>query len=101
MKELKKNPALENAKPKEASQVQQSVHQSVKKSVIPQPPPPFEEKKIEKIELAIKQSQFKPFLPKPTKLISYEKVQMTMEANKCLENALSELSFDRFKHARD
>lgn len=77
------------------------MQQSVKKSVIPQPPPPFEEKKIEKIESAIKQSQFKPFLPKPTKVISYEKVQMQMEANKALENAISELSFDRFKHARD
>jgi len=68
---------------------QQPVQQSVKKSVIPQPPPPFEEKKIEKIESAIKASQFKPFLPKPTKVISYDKIQMSMEANKSLENALS------------
>lgn len=43
MKELKKNPALEHAKPNE-------VTQSVKKSVLPTPPPVFkEEKKIEKI----------------------------------------------------
>jgi hypothetical protein len=43
MKELKKNPGLENANPKE-------VAQSVKPTVLPPPPPPFkEEKKIEKI----------------------------------------------------
>jgi hypothetical protein len=79
------------------------VPKSVLKSQLPPPPPPpaFKEvSKIEKIEEAIAKSQFKP-LPKPTKLISYDKIQMQMEANRSLENALSELSFDRFKHARD
>ena len=43
MKEIKKNPAIEQAKPAE-------VAQSVKKSMLPPPPPVFkEEKKIEKI----------------------------------------------------
>lgn len=69
MKELKKNPALENANPVE-----------VKKSIAPGtqlPPPPVfkEEKKIEKIEEEIKKSQFKP-LPKASKLISFDKIQM-------------------------
>ena len=93
MKELKKNPALENASPEE-----------VKKSVVPEmppPPPPFQEpKKIEVIEAEIKKSMFKP-LPKPSNLISFDKIQMQLEANKALENAVSELSFDRFKYARD
>ena len=72
MKELKKNPTLENKKPEEVSQ-------SVKKSEVPAPPPPpvFEERKIEKIEEQIKKSHFKP-LPKPTKLISFDKIQMQM-----------------------
>ena len=52
------------------------------------------------IEEAIKKSHFKP-LHKPSKLISYDKIQMQLEANKALENAISELSFDRFKYARD
>ena len=96
MKELKKNPALENATPEE-----------VKKSVVPDlPPPPAppafsnEPKKMEVIEDQIKKSHFKP-LPKPSKLISYDRIQMQLEANKALENAVSELSFDRFKYARD
>ena len=71
MKEIKRNPAIENAQPQE-------VAQSVKKSVLPTPPPVFkEEKKIEKIEEQIKKSAFKP-LPKPSKLISYDKIQMQM-----------------------
>lgn len=77
MKEIKKNPAIETAQP-------QQVAESVKKSVLPTPPPVFkEEKKIEKIEEQIKKSQFKP-LPKPSKLISFDKIQMQMEANRCL-----------------
>jgi hypothetical protein len=78
MKELKKNPALENASPAE-----------VKKSIMPgtqlPPPPPVfkEEKKIEKIEEDIKKSNFKP-LPKASKLISYDKIQMQIEANKAI-----------------
>lgn len=59
-----------------------------------------QEIKIEKIEEEIKKSKFKP-IPKPSKLISYDRIQMQIEANKCLENAISELSFDRFKHTRD
>ena len=44
MKEIKKNPAIETAPPQE-------VAQSVKKSVLPTPPPVFkEEKKMDKIE---------------------------------------------------
>ena len=43
---------------------------------------------------------FKP-LPKPSNLISFDKIQMQLQANKALENAVSELSFDRFKYARD
>jgi hypothetical protein len=95
MKELKKNPALEYANPAE-----------VKKSVAPGsqlPPPPAvfkEEKKIEKIEEEIKKSNFKP-LPRASKLISFDKIQMQIEANRSMENAISELSFDRFKYARD
>ena len=95
MKELKKNPALEYANPNE-----------VKKSIapgsqLPPPPPVFkEEKKIEKIEEEIKKSMFKP-LPKATNLISFDKIQMQIEANRALENAISELSFDRFTYARD
>jgi hypothetical protein len=78
MKELKKNPALEHASPQE-----------VKKSVapgsqLPPPPPPaLQEKKIEKIEEEIKKSQFKP-LPKASKLISFDKIQMQIEANRGL-----------------
>lgn len=34
-------------------------------------------------------------------MISFDKIQMQIEANRALENAVSELSFDRFKHARD
>ena len=34
-------------------------------------------------------------------MISFDKIQMQMEANRSLENAISELSFDRFKYARD
>lgn len=68
MKELKKNPALENAKPNLMSQ-------SVKPAV-QLPPPVFkEEKKIEKIEEEIKKSNFKP-LPRASKLISFDKIQM-------------------------
>ena len=82
MKEIKRNPAIENEKPEQ-------VAQSVKKSTLPPPPPVFkEEKKIEKIEEQIKKSMFKP-LPKPSKLISYDRIQMQMEANKALENAIS------------
>lgn len=78
------------------------VAESVKKSVLQPPPPVFQEepKKIEKIEEQIKKSHFKP-LPKPSKLISFDKITMQMDANRALENAVSELSFDRFKHARD
>jgi hypothetical protein len=79
MKELKKNPALEYASPQE-----------VKKSVapgsqLPPPPPPpaLQEKKIEKIEEEIKKSQFRP-LPKASKLISFDKIQMQIEANRGL-----------------
>ena len=38
MKEIKKNPAIESAQP-------QQVAQSVKKSMIPTPPPVFQEEK--------------------------------------------------------
>lgn len=53
------------------------MNQSVKPT-IDLPPPVFnkpEDKKIEKIEESIKKSNFKP-LPKPSKLISFDKVQM-------------------------
>jgi hypothetical protein len=51
---------------------------------LPPPPPVFkEEKKIEKIEEDIKKSNFKP-LPKASKLISYDKIQMQIEANKAI-----------------
>jgi len=46
-------------------------------------------------------SQFNNPLPKMSKAINFDKIQMQIEANKCLENAISELSFDRFKYARD
>lgn len=44
---------------------------------------------------------FKAPLPKPSQMISYDKIQMQIEANKRLENAISELSFDRFKFAKE
>ena len=34
-------------------------------------------------------------------MVSYDKIQMQIEANKRLENAISELSFDRFKFAKE
>lgn len=32
--------------------------------------------------------------------MTIDKVHMQMEASKCLENAVSEISFDRYKYAR-
>lgn len=61
----------------------------------PPPPPP------KAIEQKIKASVFKAPLPKVSNTVSYDKIQMQMEANKRLENAISELSFDRFKFAKE
>ena len=44
---------------------------------------------------------FKAPLPKPSNVVSYDKIQMQIEANKRLENAISELSFDRYKFAKE
>lgn len=78
MKELKNNPVVE------------------KKEEVPPPPPP-----PKPIEEKIKQSVFKAPLPKPSNVISFDKIQMQIEANKRLENAISELSFDRYKFAKE
>ena len=61
----------------------------------PPPPPP------KAIETKIKQSVFKAPLPKVSNIVSYDKIQMQIEANKRLENAVSELSFDRYKFAKE
>lgn len=49
-----------------------------------QPPPVPKE-----VEQKMKQSVFKAPLPKVSKIVSYDKIQMQMEANKKLENAIS------------
>ncbi len=55
----------------------------------------------QELQKSILKSGFKPQLPKPSNTISFDKIQMQMEASKCLENAVSELSFDRYKYARE
>ena len=49
----------------------------------------------------MKQSVFKAPLPPPSNVVSYDKIQMQIEANKRLENAMAELSFDRYKFAKE
>lgn len=54
-----------------------------KKEEVPPPPPP------KPIEEQIKKSVFQAPLPKPSNVISYDKIQTQIEANKRLENAIS------------
>lgn len=90
MKTLKNNPQLENSNNGSSNSqqgIKNSEHQNMNNSqqgnikqsnhpAINLPPPVFkEEKKIEVIEEQIKKSHFNP-LPKPSKLISFDKVQM-------------------------